>query len=333
QLTCNWAELDVDVYSSHQCHYQKLPLIDDMLRGLQSSGSFMVLMAFVMQRGKAATIPMIAMRISPIAVSCASFSLPCNSNATPNGTPSASASFIILNVCVHYNGVHHLSWCTLCHPRERFCLLTVSIKKNNPSKQHEPKHHHVLTGMTSHILIKILHKYIKSLLILTNVQFVLRIFRLLRTFIFRGPSFFQLIQTLLGQLCQNCNPAKLMLLKLMSIYPPPMHSSLPDPTKLLMTNSFLFQIGTIIYKHISPHSEYARSVGLADTVSARKFLEAAKNSGDSQVFYSTLTFFHLRNARLRGSTAFAKGEHCEVYVEHFKKIFGDIPEYGLEQLI
>lgn len=54
-------------------------------------------------------------------------------------------------------------------------------------------------------------------------------------------------------------------------------------------------------------SRYARSVGLAESVSARKFLEAAMGSGNEQVFYSTFTFFSLRNTRLRGSAAFAKG--------------------------
>lgn len=52
---------------------------------------------------------------------------------------------------------------------------------------------------------------------------------------------------------------------------------------------------------------YARSVGLVESVSARKFLEAAMGSGDEQVFYSTFIFFSLRNTRLRGSAAFARG--------------------------
>lgn len=76
-----------------------------------------------------------------------------------------------------------------------------------------------------------------------------------------------------------------------------------------------------IFLFSSPLDRYARSVGLAETVSARKFLEAAMICGDSDVFYSTFTFFGLRNAKLRGSSAFAKGrvEKC-----HKNRVCGGI---------
>ncbi|MPC87531.1 uncharacterized protein E2C01_082396 [Portunus trituberculatus] len=73
-------------------------------------------------------------------------------------------------------------------------------------------------------------------------------------------------------------------------------------------------------RQVTPALRYARSVGLAESVSARKFLEAAMGSGSDQVFYSTFIFFSLRNTRLRGNPAFAKGGslgHCSLILHVF----------------
>jgi hypothetical protein len=51
-----------------------------------------------------------------------------------------------------------------------------------------------------------------------------------------------------------------------------------------------------------------RSIGAVDQVSARKFLEAAKSTGDPTIFYAVFKFFEQRNRRLKGSSAFSKGE-------------------------
>ena len=44
-----------------------------------------------------------------------------------------------------------------------------------------------------------------------------------------------------------------------------------------------------------------------DTVSARKFLEAAKQAEDKHVFYTVFKFFEDRNVRLRGDAKFPQG--------------------------
>lgn len=72
-------------------------------------------------------------------------------------------------------------------------------------------------------------------------------------------------------------------------------------------------IGIIIFSiNINPcafiYDRFVRSVGVVDQVSARKFLEAAKSMGDSAIFYAVFKFFEQRNQRLKGSTAFSKGE-------------------------
>jgi len=53
---------------------------------------------------------------------------------------------------------------------------------------------------------------------------------------------------------------------------------------------------------------FVRSVGVVDQVSARKFLEAAKSTADSAIFYAVFKFFEQRNQRIKGSSAFGKGE-------------------------
>ncbi|XP_013413178.2 regulator of MON1-CCZ1 complex [Lingula anatina] len=67
---------------------------------------------------------------------------------------------------------------------------------------------------------------------------------------------------------------------------------------------------------------FIRSVGVVDTVSARKFLEAAKQTGDSMLFYTVYKFFEQRNIRMRQVSKFAPGEHCELYVKYFEGLFG-----------
>ena len=43
-------------------------------------------------------------------------------------------------------------------------------------------------------------------------------------------------------------------------------------------------------------------------LSARKILDAAKNTGDADIFYTTFRFFEERNYRTRGRVDFSPGE-------------------------
>ena len=61
--------------------------------------------------------------------------------------------------------------------------------------------------------------------------------------------------------------------------------------------------------------------GGADTMQARKFLEAAERSGDKMTFYNVFTFLQERNIRLRGGLGFSPNEQCETFVNKFKEMF------------
>ena len=65
---------------------------------------------------------------------------------------------------------------------------------------------------------------------------------------------------------------------------------------------------------------FIRSVGATDTVSARKFLEAARNTEDRMLFFNIFKFFEQRNERLRGNPKFAPGKFSKT-LEHYGVFF------------
>lgn len=69
---------------------------------------------------------------------------------------------------------------------------------------------------------------------------------------------------------------------------------------------------------------YIRSVGMVDQISDRKFLEAAKATGDATLFYSVFKFFKQRNLHLCNATTFTKGERYQPYIQHYRYLFEGI---------
>lgn len=53
---------------------------------------------------------------------------------------------------------------------------------------------------------------------------------------------------------------------------------------------------------------FIRGIGGHDNISARKFLDAAKQTEDNMLFYTIFRFFEQRNQRLRGNPNFTPGE-------------------------
>ncbi|KAK8400903.1 hypothetical protein O3P69_002579 [Scylla paramamosain] len=147
----------------------------------------------------------------------------------------------------------------------------------------------------------------------------------------RARHFYQLHQLLQYHVLADSKPLACLLLSLVGVYSAGQQLSLDMLCRLNTAHDEIIEV-LLSQRQVTPALRYARSVGLAESVSARKFLEAAMGSGSDQVFYSTFTFFSLRNTRLRGNPAFAKGEHCEVFVEHYKKLFGELPDYSNQQL-
>ncbi|XP_018789657.1 PREDICTED: uncharacterized protein C18orf8 [Bactrocera latifrons] len=58
-----------------------------------------------------------------------------------------------------------------------------------------------------------------------------------------------------------------------------------------------------------------------DSISARKFLEAAQKTKDDLVFHSVFKYFQLRNLRQRGTMDFLKSEQCAEFVQYYSNLY------------
>ncbi|XP_015587504.1 regulator of MON1-CCZ1 complex isoform X2 [Cephus cinctus] len=133
-------------------------------------------------------------------------------------------------------------------------------------------------------------------------------------------AYYQLHQLLQYHVVADSKPLACLLLSLENLYPAA-HQLALDMLKRL-GNAHEEIIEVLLSKgHILPALRYVRSVGMADEISARKFLEAGKASNDPILFHSVFKFFEQRNVRLHNTTAFTRGEHCQPYVQHFKYLF------------
>ena len=67
---------------------------------------------------------------------------------------------------------------------------------------------------------------------------------------------------------------------------------------------------------------FIRGIGGHDNISARKFLDAAKQTEDHMLFYTIFRFFEQRNQRLRGNPSFTPGENTAA-----RKMWGSHIQY------
>ncbi|XP_058803853.1 regulator of MON1-CCZ1 complex [Phymastichus coffea] len=143
---------------------------------------------------------------------------------------------------------------------------------------------------------------------------------LIITTLVNKQAYYQLHQLLQYHVVSDSKPLACLLLSLENLYPAA-HQLALDMLKRL-GNAHEEIIEVLLSKgHILPALRYIRSVGKADQVCARKFLEAAKAADDPTLFYSVYKFFEQRNVRLHNTTGFAKSERCSTYVQHFKTLF------------
>nr|XP_042710774.1 regulator of MON1-CCZ1 complex isoform X2 [Chrysemys picta bellii] len=134
--------------------------------------------------------------------------------------------------------------------------------------------------------------------------------------------FYMLHQFLQYHVLSDSKPLACLLLSLESIYPPAHQLSLDMLKRLSTANDEIVEV--LLSKHqVLAALRFIRGVGGHDSISARKFLDAAKQADDNMLFYTIFRFFEQRNQRLRGNPNFTAGEHCEEHVTFFKQIFGE----------
>lgn len=158
----------------------------------------------------------------------------------------------------------------------------------------------------------------------------------------KSKRFFQLHQFLQYHVFNDSKPLACLLLSLQSQYSHANQLALDMFKRLSVAHEDIIDIFLSQYD-ILRAIRYIQTYGSVDSVSARKFLEFARNSCDDQLFFVIFKFFEERNLRLRGSPEFVTGklyihikqksnylipknsslgEQCEQFVDHFQALFG-----------
>ncbi|XP_020349995.1 regulator of MON1-CCZ1 complex-like isoform X2 [Oncorhynchus kisutch] len=186
---------------------------------------------------------------------------------------------------------------------------------------------HVLSSFsekkdTSHkFIIAVLMEYIRSL---NQVQITVQhyLYELVIKMLVQHNLFYMLHQFLQYHVLSDSKPLACLLLSLESTYPPAHQLSLDMLKRLSTANDEIVEV-LLSRQQVLGALRFIRSVGGHGNISARKFLDAARQTADQMLFYTIFRFFEQRNLRLRGNPSFNPGEHCEEHVVYFKQVFGE----------
>ncbi|KAG8442188.1 hypothetical protein GDO86_011112 [Hymenochirus boettgeri] len=170
-------------------------------------------------------------------------------------------------------------------------------------------------------IIAVLMEYIRSL---NQFQIPVQhyLYELVIKTLVHHNLFYMLHQFLQYHVLSDSKPLACLLLSLESIYPPAHQLSLDMLKRLSTANDEIVEV-LLSKQQVLAALRFVRSTGGHDNASARKFLDAAKQTSDDMLFYTIFRFFEQRNQRLRGNANFTPGEHCEEHVAFFKQLFGD----------
>uniref|UniRef100_A0A4X2KRJ2 Uncharacterized protein n=1 Tax=Vombatus ursinus TaxID=29139 RepID=A0A4X2KRJ2_VOMUR len=200
-------------------------------------------------------------------------------------------------------------------------IATVFDKLNHEYKKYLEAEQSYTMEMPHKFVIAVLMEYIRSL-----NQFQIPVQHYLHELVIKTlvqhNLFYMLHQFLQYHVLSDSKPLACLLLSLESIYPPAHQLSLDMLKRLSTANDEIVEV--LLSKHqVLAALRFIRGIGGHDNISARKFLDAAKQTEDNMLFYTIFRFFEQRNQRLRGSPNFTPGEHCDEHVAFFKQVFGD----------
>ncbi|XP_075389179.1 regulator of MON1-CCZ1 complex isoform X2 [Tenrec ecaudatus] len=198
-------------------------------------------------------------------------------------------------------------------------MATVFDKLNHEYRKYLDAEQSYTAEMPRKFVISILMEYIRSL---NQCQIPVQhyLHELVIKTLVQHNLFYMLHQFLQYHVLSDSKPLACLLLSLESFYPPAHQLSLDMLKRLSTANDEIVEV--LLSKHqVLAALRFIRGIG--GHISARKFLDAAKQTEDNMLFYTIFRFFEQRNQRLRGSPSFTPGEHCEEHVAFFKQIFGD----------
>ncbi|XP_053105402.1 regulator of MON1-CCZ1 complex isoform X2 [Hemicordylus capensis] len=200
-------------------------------------------------------------------------------------------------------------------------IATVFDKLNHEYKRYLEAEQSYNMEAPHKFTISVLMEYIRSL---NQFQIAVQhyLYELVIKTLVQHNLFYMLHQFLQYHVLSDSKPLACLLLSLESIYPPAHQLSLDMLKRLSTANDEIVEV--LLSKHqVLAALRFIRGIGGHDSISARKFLDAAKQTEDEMLFYTIFRFFEQRNQRLRGSPSFTPGEHCEEHVTFFKQVFGD----------
>ncbi|XP_018949734.2 regulator of MON1-CCZ1 complex isoform X1 [Cyprinus carpio] len=176
-------------------------------------------------------------------------------------------------------------------------------------------------GVKHKFIIAVLMEYIRSL---NQFQITVQhyLYELVIKTLVQHNLFYMLHQFLQYHVLSDSKPLACLLLSLESTYPPAHQLSLDMLKRLSTANDEIVEV-LLSKQQVLGALRFIRSVGAHDNISARKFLDAARQTNDTMLFYTIFRFFEQRNMRLRGNPGFNQGEHCEEHVAYFKQVFGE----------
>ncbi|KAB0407038.1 hypothetical protein E2I00_006133 [Balaenoptera physalus] len=200
-------------------------------------------------------------------------------------------------------------------------IATVFDKLNQEYKKYLDAEQSYTLEMPQKFVVAVLMEYIRSL-----NQFQIPVQHYLHELVIKTlvqhNLFYTLHQFLQYHVLSDSKPLACLLLSLESFYPPAHQLSLDMLKRLSTANDEIVEV--LLSKHqVLAALRFIRGIGGHDNISARKFLDAAKQTEDHMLFYTIFRFFEQRNQRLRGNPSFTPGEHCEEHVAFFKQVFGD----------
>lgn len=176
-------------------------------------------------------------------------------------------------------------------------------------------------GVSHKFIIAVLMEYIRSL---NQFQITVQhyLYELVIKTLVQHNLFYMLHQFLQYHVLSDSKPLACLLLSLESTYPPAHQLSLDMLKRLSTANDEIVEV-LLSKQQVLGALRFLRSVGGHDNISARKFLDAARQTEDHMLFYTIFRFFEQRNQRLRGNPQFNPGEHCEEHVTFFRQTFGE----------
>ncbi|XP_046571702.1 LOW QUALITY PROTEIN: regulator of MON1-CCZ1 complex-like [Haliotis rubra] len=169
-------------------------------------------------------------------------------------------------------------------------------------------------------MVAVLIEYIRSLNQF-NIPVQHYLYELIINILVHNNCFYQLHQFLQYHVLSDSKPLACLMLSLESVYQPAHQLALDMLKRLQTANEEIIEV-LLSKQQLLPALRFIRSVGIQDTVSARKFLETAMHTEDNMLFFTVFKFFEQRNLKLKQNPRFQPGDYCEQYVRQFESLFG-----------